>query len=107
MSEMQGTEPEVTPIDLQFKRNKELTEATIAKIIEHFSAAYNETLSFGAAYWERQGNKGASQVQVFGFWKQVILNYYGSDLPETLSWVSTAGDTLTVNQDGTVTIGGQ
>jgi len=98
-------EPELNPVDLQAKRNRELDNAAIAKAVEHFVAAYKETYAMAADFWPRQGAKGVALLQRFGLWKQLILDWYGDTLPENLQWIRTAGAELTPHQDGTVTVG--
>ena len=55
-------------------------------------------------YWKSQGSRGASQVQVFGIWKQALVALHqavGEQLPLNLA---SLGESLDVNQDGTVTV---
>lgn len=97
--------PEVNPVDAQAARNRELDNGAIAKVVEHFVAAYSETHAIAADFWPRQGAKGVGLLQRFGLWKATILAWYGDQLPENLAWIATAGDTLAPHQDGTVTVG--
>jgi hypothetical protein len=97
--------PELTPVQLQGQRNYELDQAAIAKVVEHFRAAYSETAAIATDFWPAQGANGVALLQRFGLWQQTILAWYGDTLPEDLRWIVTAGTELTPHQDGTVTIG--
>ena len=66
MGELSIYEPEENDCDLQAKRNRELDSDTISRLIQNFTAAYNETSALGADYWKRQGSTAVSQVQRFG-----------------------------------------
>ena len=54
MGELSIYEPEENDCDLQAKRNRELDSDTISRLIQNFTAAYNETSALGADYWKRQ-----------------------------------------------------
>lgn len=99
-------QPVEVPADVQARRNRELDADTLARLIQNFTAAYNETAEIAADYWARQGQNGVAQVQRFGIWKSVLLSVYADGLPDDLAWVATAGDQLELHQDGTVTVKG-